>query len=37
MSNKIDYVKVKTLSNCDRKCKECADMVNGFCSIVFEV
>ena len=33
----IDEVKAKTVSNCNRKCKDCEDMVEGFCSIIFEV
>ena len=33
----IENAKAQTLKNCDRKCKSCADMKKGFCSIIFEV
>ena len=38
MTNKkmlVEKAKIKTVSNCDRKCKKCPDMKNGFCSIIF--
>ena len=32
----IPQIKAEIVANCDRKCKTCEDMNNGFCSIIFE-
>ena len=37
MSNEIKKAKLTIVNNCDRKCKKCKDMKNGFCSIIFEI